>query len=38
MFQQTVETIRKKDCYMKDYLNFSGKNVIVTGGRRGIFR
>lgn len=23
---------------MKDYLNFSGKNVIVTGGRRGIGR
>ena len=27
-----------KDFYMKDYLNFSGKNVIVIGGRRGIGR
>ena len=28
MFQLTVETIRKKDCYMKDYLNFSGNAMF----------
>ena len=34
----TFKISRPKETTMKDYLNFSGKHVIVTGGRRGIGR